>query len=84
VNLGEGDALQDGDLLNGAADASADVARVDTGTNEIEAVVVSFESAEPTTIEVNWDEVIQVDEYYDPPAYQYDITTDLGFTGIRG
>lgn len=86
VNVGSGGQILDGDLLNGAADASADIVVWDPVGNQVDGEVLSFEGAEPTTIEVNWDEVTQVDEYYEGGPYRYDIlTTDPEFgIGIQG
>lgn len=78
VNVPSGGDIFSGDTINGAADASATVAYVDDQTNEVDANVVGFSGAEPTVLdEVNWDEVTQVDEYYNGGTYQYDISTNL-------
>lgn len=76
VNVPSGGDIFSGDTINGATDASATVAYVDTQTNAVDANVVSFSGAEPTVLdEVNWDEVTQVDEYYDGGTYDYSIST---------
>jgi len=85
VNVGDGGAVLEGDVINGALGASGEVCYVDTQTSDIEGTVVSFDSAEPTTIDINWEYVNQVDEYYAGSGYEYVIiTTDDEQFKIQG
>lgn len=88
VNVGSGGEILDGDIINAASGASGDVVIWDTQANEATATVVTFEGAVPVTVEVNWDEVVQVDEYYNGTATQFDIDllldegdTQIGIVG---
>lgn len=58
------------------ADASARVAALNASSEEVD--IVSFANANPASVEVNWDEVLQVDEYYNGDGYTYDVNLEDG------
>lgn len=73
VPVGNRGAIASGDVILAAADASATVQN--TANND--AAIITLSGDDPPSIEVNWEEVSQVDEYYNPTTsgYDYWITT---------
>lgn len=69
------------DVANGEPINSGDTIVCQTGAyGELQdatgAMIASFADASPATVEIDWSEVLQVDEYYNGGSYSYDITVD--------
>ena len=85
-DVGEGGAILDEDLILAAQGASGSILNASNG----DAVIASFSEGPPdghVVIEVNYDEVSSVDEYYNDVTGLTDTTlnfTDGDSTGIRG
>lgn len=73
--VASGGAILSGDTIVAEAQASGLVQAL----NEDGIVdIVAFEGDDPVTVEIDWTEVGQVDEYYNGSGYTYDITVDTG------
>lgn len=66
--------IYDGDVILAEASASASVVANNTDNPPVVVTLVSFANAGPASVEVNWDEVTSVDEYYSEDGYLYQIT----------
>lgn len=74
--VASGGQIKPDDAIICEADASARVAALNASSEEVD--IASFANDNPASVEVNWDEVVQVDEYYNGDGYTYDISLDDG------
>ena len=67
-DVGSGGAIYSFDQIQSAASASATLENVDNSDNWI----ATMDDTGPVDVTVNWEEALQVDEYYNETSGQYD------------